>query len=216
MNKNITIGVPHSGKIYSQFVVCFMKLAIDLVERGFIIDTQFKEGSLIPKQRNDIAKGAYESGNDLLFVDSDMVFSADDFNLLYDEDKEIIGGLCYSRRRPYHGVVYYDPGPEYESFARIKKQDIPFTPFECYGVGTGFILIKNEVLQKMYKKDFVEKYGRPFNMWNMKNGDQFGEDLSFCLRARKAGFNIWCHPQVNVGHIGNIIISKENNNLLNS
>ena len=28
------------------------------------------------------------------------------------------------------------------------------------------------------------------------------EDVSFCLRARQAGFEVWCHPGVRVGHVG--------------
>jgi hypothetical protein len=31
--------------------------------------------------------------------------------------------------------------------------------------------------------------------------DMCGEDVSFCLDARKkCGFEIWCHPQIRVGH----------------
>ena len=30
--------------------------------------------------------------------------------------------------------------------------------------------------------------------------DMCGEDVSFCLDAKEAGFEIWCDPRVRVGH----------------
>jgi hypothetical protein len=30
--------------------------------------------------------------------------------------------------------------------------------------------------------------------------DMCGEDVSFCLDAKEAGFEIWCDPKIRVGH----------------
>ena len=30
--------------------------------------------------------------------------------------------------------------------------------------------------------------------------DMCGEDVSFCLDAKEAGFEIWCDPRIRVGH----------------
>ena len=30
--------------------------------------------------------------------------------------------------------------------------------------------------------------------------DMCGEDVSFCLDAQKANFEIWCDPRIRVGH----------------
>ena len=30
--------------------------------------------------------------------------------------------------------------------------------------------------------------------------DMCGEDVSFCLDAKEAGFDIWCDPRIRVGH----------------
>ena len=37
----------------------------------------------------------------------------------------------------------------------------------------------------------------------------FGEDLSFCMRARKAGIKLWCDSRVKCGHIGTKIYTGE-------
>ena len=36
--------------------------------------------------------------------------------------------------------------------------------------------------------------------------DMCGEDVSFCLDAIDAGFEIWCDPRIRVGHEKNRII----------
>lgn len=209
MFKKITIGIPHSGKLDARFIISFMNMAMYLTEKGFTVDSEFQEGSLIPKQRTKLAEKAFKRKSDLLFIDSDMVFSSKEIDLLLETNKDIVGGLYYARRHPYHGLVYMEPDKGEESFKRIRAHEVPNDLFKCYGIGTGFLLIKYNVLEKMFDSDFVKKYGKPFNMWNMKDGDQFGEDLSFCLRAKKAGFDIWCQPKVNLGHIGDIIINRE-------
>ena len=38
----------------------------------------------------------------------------------------------------------------------------------------------------------------------------FGEDLSFCLRAREAGLKLYCDSRVRCGHVGNVIFNEEN------
>ena len=30
----------------------------------------------------------------------------------------------------------------------------------------------------------------------------FGEDLSFCIRARECGYEICCDPTIRIGHVG--------------
>ena len=36
-----------------------------------------------------------------------------------------------------------------------------------------------------------------------------GEDVSFCLDAKEAGFEIWCDPRIRVGHEKTRIIQNE-------
>src|SRR5574343_46254 len=193
--KKITIGVPHHSGLDTRFVISLMTTAMHLTETGYLIDLNFKGGSLIPKQRNSIAENVLKSGYDLLFIDSDMVFGALEVDKILEEDKDIIGGMYYSRRPPHDPLVYSEPENN-DYFQNMPEVLLPTEPFVCYGVGTGFLYIKNHVLKKMFEKEFVEKYGQPFNMWQISNGDCLGEDLAFCKRAKIAGFEVWCHPNV--------------------
>jgi hypothetical protein len=77
-----------------------------------------------------------------------------------------------------------------ESMASRKK------PFTCDYVGFGFVMVANGVFENMIYPVFgpqLQKY---------ENGieDYCGEDVGFCLDAKKLGFEIVVHPAIRVGH----------------
>ena len=84
----------------------------------------------------------------------------------------------------------------HETIESISKRKKPFT---VDYTGFGWLLIKNGVF---------ENKGMPYpwfapKMQVFESGevqDMCGEDVSFCLDAKEAGFEIWCDPQVRVGH----------------
>ena len=199
-------GIPCTNNINYKFGVNISNACLYLVEKGYSIDVIYKEGSLIPKQRNFIAQKCLWRGDDLLFIDSDILFDPEEINKLIQSDKDIIGGIYKARRKPYKMEVYYCKEDDEENLINYRIEDIPKENFICDGIGAGFFYIKHRVLKKMYSYDFVMKYGHPFSMYNLKNGSQLGEDLSFCLRAKKAGFDVWCNPDVNLGHIFESVI----------
>ena len=45
-------------------------------------------------------------------------------------------------------------------------------------------------------------------MWPLGNGDELKEDLAFCLRAYHAGIDVFCHPGVNLTHLGKSRITR--------
>ena len=80
-----------------------------------------------------------------------------------------------------------------ESISKRKK------PFTVDYTGFGWLLIK---------KGVFEHEGLPYpwfapKMQVFESGevqDMCGEDVSFCLDAKEAGFEIWCDPRIRVGH----------------
>jgi hypothetical protein len=60
----------------------------------------------------------------------------------------------------------------------------------------------------MWSDVVVKEHGRPFNMMQMKNGDELKEDLAFCTRAKKLGIEIWCDPNVDLVHLGRYKVDK--------
>ena len=78
----------------------------------------------------------------------------------------------------------------------ISKRKKPFT---VDYTGFGWVLIKKGVFEhpEMKYPWFAPK------MQVFESGavqDMCGEDVSFCLDAKEAGFEIWCDPRIRVGH----------------
>ena len=84
----------------------------------------------------------------------------------------------------------------HETIDSISKRKKPFT---VDYTGFGWLLIK---------KGVFESEGLPYpwfapKMQIFESGevqDMCGEDVSFCLDAKEAGFEIWCDPRIRVGH----------------
>ena len=45
---------------------------------------------------------------------------------------------------------------------------------------------------------------KPYFDFNYK-GKEVGEGVYFCLKAKDAGYEIWCDPTMDIGHIGEYI-----------
>lgn len=161
----------------------------------------FIVGSLIYDSRNKIATQAVEVGADyVMWFDSDMIFSPDTLQKLIADDKDIVSGLYHRRTAPYTPVLFSEIGVNDDGTAKWSNyDDHPDSLFRCEGIGFGCVLVKAEVLF-----DMAAKY---HDWFGPTNG--FGEDLSFCLRAKELGFEIWCDPTVNCGHVGHMVIDDK-------
>jgi len=161
-------------------------------------------GSLVYKARNDLALHALEEKADyVLWIDSDMIFPS---NLLIDlmrdmedEKKDIVAGVCHMRREPYKPVLWSKLRQGLTAFENESECLVDYPRdglFEVEGCGFGCILMKTEVIhavQDKYSELFAPLPG-------------YGEDLSFCIRARGCGYRIWVDPKVQVGHKGAMIV----------
>jgi len=84
----------------------------------------------------------------------------------------------------------------HETLESISKRKKPFTVDYS---GFGWLLIKKGVFEH---KEMPYPWFAP-KMQVFESGevqDMCGEDVSFCLDAKEAGFEIWCDPRVRVGH----------------
>ena len=84
----------------------------------------------------------------------------------------------------------------HETIESISKRKKSFTVDYS---GFGWLLIKNGVFEH---KEMPYPWFAP-KMQVFESGevqDMCGEDVSFCLDAKEAGFEIWCDPRIRVGH----------------
>lgn len=157
----------------------------------------FQVGSLVYEARNKLAKQAIEMGAEwTMWFDSDMIFQPDTMIRLLKHDAPFISGAYFRRSPPYHLVAFDECDTENRKWSDLK---LPKETVSCGGVGFGCVLVKTEVLLSV-----AAKYKTWFEPMN-----GFGEDLSFCWRARECGYDILLDPTITCGHIGKIVVNED-------
>ena len=160
----------------------------------------FECGSLVYDARNKLAKRAIEMGADYtMWFDSDMIFQPDTMLKLLEHKDEggIISGVYFRRSPPYTPVVFAKCNVRERSWADL--EEMPTELSEVEGVGFGCVLVGTDVLMSIASKDW--RWFEPLK--------GFGEDLSFCWRARECGYKILLDPSVKCGHVGNIVVTEQ-------
>lgn len=156
-------------------------------------------GGYKPHSLNELVQEAQETGaTHLLNIDTDMVFPPDVVDKLFAAKKDIVGvnyhqrGNHLDQEGPPSTIKF--PGNEKNGYRTVLEKDFPKELFECAAVGLGITLIDLKVFDKLPKPYFKTK--------ESKSGEHRTEDIVFCQDARKAGFEVWCDPTIEVKHIG--------------
>lgn len=161
-------------------------IASAIIGNPCIVDFLMWQGCDVAGARTWLVNEAIKKGGThILFVDSDMLFHSDTIKQLLSHDKDIVGVQCHKRKFPLEKVAV--PLTEFsESKTKL---------FKCALLGTGILLIKLSVFEKLKLPWF--NFGRD------KKGELVvGEDAWFCYTAIDSGFDLWCDPTIKVGHVG--------------
>ncbi len=180
----ICVGVAANDSFKTQTVGTLIALFKSKPDMRFIL----KQSPYVHDNREQIVVDFLKTDcSHLFFVDTDMIFQPSVLDDLLAHDKDIIGAQYYKRgtdKEPVAPSRYDMPGMAY-----------PHHIFKNYAAGTGCLLIKREVFEKM-----------PRPWFGLGTPDQWlGEDVFFCKRAKESGFEVWIDPMLEVGHIGDRI-----------
>ena len=148
------------------------------------------------KTKDELGKALLISDCDyMMMIDADIKFPVNGIHVLAEDDKDIIAGF-YTRKNekkeatmgyfiPDEGIALAKDYPDNEIFNNHKGYQIV--------VPTGFTLIKRDVIIAMQypRFEYVNIYGL-----------RIGTDWTFCLRAWKLGFQVWCDTRVKLAHVG--------------
>lgn len=200
--KRILIAVPCHDMVHAKFTRSLMELDKP-AGTGFAMI----QNTQIHNARNLIARQAVECGFDyVLWLDSDMVFPYYTMKrLLEDMDgRDYVTALCFSRNdNPipciYSAVNWSVDNAEVKTSADVLS-DYPIESlFEIAGSGFACVMTSTVLL-----RDMVERCGAPFYpLMGM------GEDLTFCFRAKQAGYKLYCDSRIKIGHIGEKIYDED-------
>ena len=179
--------------------------SLALLQRAGDTIVGFQVGSLVYNARNELARQAIKSEADwVLWLDSDMVFESDLLKKMLkvceENDIDFLTGLCFRRKPPYTPTLFdrLDKMEHGASYTTIMS--VPEGRFKVGGCGFAGVLMSTDVLLSV-----AARFGG--RMFDPLEG--FGEDVSFCWRARQCGYEIWCDSDIELGHIGSMVVTRE-------
>lgn len=191
------IAVPCMDMVHTDF----FRSCVGLQVEGTVQWTT-SQSSVIYDSRQQLAEIAVRDGFDrVLWLDSDMLFMPDLFRRLgahLDAGREMVTGLYFSRKPPIRPVIYKIMRPEYDANMLPKPVAVPYEDyprdslFPIEGCGMGAVMMTTQLL-----REAIDRFRLPFFP-----AAGFGEDFSFCLRARELGKLIWCDSSIKAGHVG--------------
>lgn len=186
----LLIAIPCGDTVRFEFAESLSNLSKRLAKEGIDFTIRFHEGSLVYAAREALSDEAVNDYTHVLWLDSDMVFEDNIFDLLLSANKPFISGI-YRDRRGEMRLAIFKKNKKYERFV-----DIPDDVFEIGYCGFGCVLTSVDVLKQVR--------GHHFTCFTPMNG--VGEDIAFCERWTSLGGKIYAHPKVLLGHISHQII----------
>lgn len=237
---HVTIATPmYGGQCSGGFTKSLIRTLSELSKEG--IQTSFIDlynESLITRARNTLTNMFLKSDSDyLLFIDADQTFRAQDIIRMIKHDKEMVGAPVPMKAINWDKVrlAALAEKQNLEQFSGIyninflpsvadKDTRISLSePLEVLYVGTGMLLIKREVFEKL--SDSVQEYvydgstmpaydlvsgtTKVKNFWETAVVDQrlLSEDYNFCSMWRSIGGKVYVDLLAKVTHFGTYAFS---------
>jgi hypothetical protein len=191
------IGVPLTDDtVDTLFFYSFVRL--DKPPFDWIIPRSRYHVGDLARCRNDLAKRALREGcTHLLMMDTDQVYHDQDMvHHMLGRKKDIVGAKVHRRWPPFEPILQRNGAhvPDEEIFAG------GLVPVDA--TGSGCVLIRTKVFAHL---DY------PWYKVERDEHEQVtcGEDIYFCRKARKAGYDIYVDCDVNIGHLTQMEINSD-------
>lgn len=210
--QRVMVAIPYYGGTPPAFTECLLRLVqqppCNLVIRHCNGD------SLVSRARNTLTAEFLDSDcTDLLFVDSDLIFSSDHVWRMISHDADVVGGF-YPKKQDgelqwvCNALVKDDPGPDTRGLQPVRY------------MGTGFLRIKRHVFEQMiarwgdeimYHPDHAEHRTEydlwPVGVYKYPDGSRryLSEDWYFCQRWLDLGGQVLADTRVILSHIGHAV-----------
>ena len=191
---NVIVGIPSFGMVSTYFLQARLSQQFPLVSSAF---DKIVLNKPIADARNEIVEFALSQGaNYIYWLDDDVIAPPDAFLKLFNQHKDIINGVYWSKSNPPMPLLFrgHLDGPYYD----WHKGDL----IEIDAAGSGLTLVKTDVYRKIQKE-----LGEP---WYSVNYSSFAgikdtpvnntEDLYFYWKAKKAGYKVWADTSIQAFH----------------
>lgn len=226
--KHIYICTPmYGGQCTGVYVQSLINLIGILGNKGYKTSCAFMfNESLITRARCNMAHQFLQTDADYLFwIDSDIRFRAEDAVKMLEADVDVIGGIYPKKEINWHTVknAALEGKEDLQKYTgsfvvNLLNNEASLTvrvdePCEVSAIGTGFMLIKRDVFEKLkphtekYVSDMShlageEIYGFYLDPIDPESKRLLSEDYFFCHQWRKIGGKVHAAPWCNLGHMG--------------
>lgn len=201
------VALPCYGEMPALFARC---LCAFVQKPPASLQIKFAIGdSLVSRARNRLTADFLETDcSHLLFIDTDLIFSSEHIAHLLAHDEAIVGGFYPKKqdgRLQWVCNAHFDfPPPDSRDLQSLRY------------IGTGFLLVKREVFEKMtldfgpeisYEADGTGRLEHDFWKVGVHIGADGGrrhlsEDWYFCQRALDLGYKVYGDTRVILKHLG--------------
>jgi hypothetical protein len=192
----------YGGMVTAAYAGSCLRLKEELTKIGLAHDWLIGVNeSLVTRARNEMTASFLTTKHShMMWIDADIEFELEDVAKLWNMEVDIAVG-CYAMKVPDKQWF-----AAWKDGALVKDLDQFKGPIEVDYAGTGFMLIRREVIDKLASlaDDYEGPNGRvpALYMTPIYNNGFESEDYHFCRIAREAGFKIMMDPSVRLGHIG--------------
>jgi len=210
------IALPcYGGQISEATFSSLLRFTIRCVKLGInvSIDTLPNE-SLITRARNNLAARmlADPQATHIMFIDADIGFEEGAIFKLIAHDLDMVAGVYPKKKLPISYVVN-----------AIKDGEVRGSLQEVRHAGTGFLLIKRGVFERLIEKMPERKYRDNIGFGKTYEPFMYGffetqidaqgyyqsEDYYFCdLVRRELGVKIWVDRSIKLAHTGYFVFKK--------
>ena len=213
----VHIAMPcYGGMLTESTFMSFIKWANTARQLGidWTLETMVNE-SLISRARNTLtAKFLLQEGaTHLFFVDADIGWEPWHLLVLLNRDVDVIGGLYPMKTMPIKWVVNGFEGAE----------EGPDGLQEVSKAGTGFLLMKKHVFEKLKSHPAVKQYKNDIGLdpkydahlktyfdTAVRQNRYYSEDWTFCENWRDLGGKVYVDKRVLLRHSGSYVFCMEN------
>lgn len=183
-----------------------LKLTEFLIREDIPYDfyTMYNE-SAVHRARNQCVKAFLATDFEfMMFIDGDIEFTITDvanlWNLIHSDPTIGVATGLYRMKRDNAEFAAWKGGK------LLTVEDDYNEPFEVDYAGTGFMLIRRDIIQKLCTEEnkYEGKDGEMHQVFRfpLHEGIELSEDYAFCLDVRNMGYKVVMDPAVRLGHWG--------------
>jgi hypothetical protein len=201
----------YGGQLTESTFMSYIKWANTCRQLGidWTVETMTNE-SLISRARNTLTAKFLNTpeSTHLMFIDADIGWEPWHLLVMLNHNVDVVGGLYPMKSLPVKWCV--------NGFEGAKETTDGLQ--EVSKTGTGFMLIKREVFEKLNAhpsvKSFANDIGLPSELnpfmktyfdTAVREGRYYSEDWTFCENFRDLGGEIWVDKRVLLRHTGNYV-----------